>query len=169
MRVLLVEDDQSFRARLALSLEQRGVTVTQVQGVPEARDVLSRATYDAAILDLKLAEGNGLSLIPLVRAQHPTARIVILTGYGSAYTATQALKLGAVDFLAKPVSTAEVLKAIGIQEVAVEKPEVPLPTLEAVETEYLNRVLLDCDGNVSKAAKVLGLHRRSLQRKLARR
>lgn len=117
-----------------------------------------------------MPQASGLQLIRTLRAMDPTTRIVMLTGYGSIATALDAMRAGAVHYLTKPADADDVLAALDHDGApAASPPAVRLPTLERVEWEHIDRVLLACDGNVTKAAEVLGIHRRSLQRKLARR
>jgi two-component system response regulator RegA len=115
-----------------------------------------------------VSDGSGLDLIHLLKRADPETRIVVLTGYGSIATAIEAVRRGATNYLTKPADADEILSALG--EAAAESATVPAKpmSLDQVEWEHINRVLLDCDGNISEAARILGLHRRSLQRKLAK-
>jgi two-component system response regulator RegA len=124
------------------------------------------------VLDLKLGADNGLALIPQLLAAAPGARILLLTGYASIATAVEAIKRGAHDYLAKPVDADAVVRALseddGDEEAALPSADAP-PPLRRLEWEHIQRVLTECDGNISEAARKLGLHRRTLQRKLAKR
>ncbi len=165
MKILVVDDDEIFRERLVFSLQKRGHELRHDDGahvLEVARDFLP----EAAVLDLKMPEENGLSFIPRLRLLLPELRIVILTGYGSIATAMEAVRLGASDYLTKPVDA-------GLIEAALSgnKPspvDISTPSLDRVEWEHLQRILSDCSNNISQAARVLGIDRRSLQRKLAK-
>jgi len=119
------------------------------------------------VLDLRVEDGSGLDLIPRLKAADPATRIVVLTGFGSIATAVEAVRRGATHYLTKPANADEILAAFAPAGAAVETPLQPM-SLDRVEWEHINRVLLECGGNISEAARVLGLHRRSLQRKLAK-
>ncbi len=176
--LLLVEDDANLRKALARALGGRGFTVAAFGTVAEATDHLAAVGANGedgaaprfAVLDLRLPDGSGLDLVPLLLERSPGARAVILTGWGSIATALRALRLGAVDFLAKPVDVSSLVRALfdEARDEADER-EDAIPTLDQVEWEHLQRVLEESDGNVSLAARRLGLHRRSLQRKLSKR
>jgi len=166
--VLVVDDDEVFRTRLARALRSRGYEVREAsdrQGAAAAAD----EAPELAVVDLRLPDGSGLDVVRDLRAADPTTVVVVLTGYGSIATALEAIRLGAVHYLAKPADADDVVAAFG--RAAGAPPEAPpetVPTLARVEWEHINRVLADCGGNVSQAARLLGLHRRSLQRKLAK-
>lgn len=171
--VLLVEDDAVFRAALGRALTQRGFQVVEAGTVAEALTQARRSPPSNAVLDLRLPDGSGLDLLGELLRNAPALRAVILTGWGSIATAMQAVRLGAVDFLAKPVDPDLVALALradrssGSQESKLLANQVP--SLDRVEWEHIQRVLAECEGNVSKTARLLGLHRRSLQRKLGKR
>lgn len=167
---LVVDDDDVFRNRLSRALEARG---WQVSAAPDAESALAAAaaaTPDLAIVDLRLPGADGLEIVRRLRVLSETTCILMLTGYGSIATALTAIKLGADHYLGKPADADQILdayqKITGGEAIAPEEPVVP--SLARVEWEHIQRVLADCDGNVSQAAKLLGLHRRSLQRKLAK-
>ncbi len=171
--LLLVEDDPVFRAALGRALAHRGYLVVEAGTVAEA---LTRARRDPprnAVLDLRLPDGSGLDLLGELLSLTPALRAVILTGWGSIATAMQAVRLGAVDFLAKPVDPDRVASALRSDRSKVPPEDGTVagqvPSLNRVEWEHIQRVLAECEGNVSKAARLLGLHRRSLQRKLGKR
>lgn len=128
---------------------------------------LAKAQPQFGVFDLKIPGGSGLSLLPEFKKIAPDCKIVLLTGYATFATAVQAVKQGAVNYLAKPAHADAILQALMGAE-ATRTSSLPLPTLDQVEWDHIQRVLSDCDGNISKASKVLGLHRRSLQRKLAK-
>ena len=168
--LLLVDDDPAFGRVLATALGRRGFTVTLAAGVAEARALLPGLVVTHAVLDLRLPDGSGLDLIPLLRERHPTARVVVLSGYASIPTAIDAIKLGATYYLAKPVDADAVVRAFdGGDGAASAPPPAEPPSVRRVEWEHIQRVLKDCDGNISAAARALRMHRRTLQRKLGKR
>ena len=166
--VLLVEDDERFRERLGRALTARGCDVRAVATVEDALAAATLESPELAVVDLKLPVGSGLDVVRGLHAIDPTTRIVVLTGYGSIATALESVKLGATHYLTKPVDADQVLAAFAGREVTQEPPTVEVPSLARVEWEHIQRILNDCDGNVSQAARLLGIHRRSLQRKLSK-
>ncbi len=168
-RIIVVDDDTPFRQRLIESLSERGF---RVRGACDAKTALSLANEfspERAVIDLRMPGGSGIELLEELRALLPGIRIVVLTGFGSIQTAVQALRLGAVHYLTKPISPEQLLAAFGDQEANVTNdPQLNVPSLDTIEHEYINRVIDECGGNISQASKLLGLHRRSLQRKLKR-
>ncbi len=168
--MLIVEDDEAFRSRLARAIQARGFDVAVASNLEEARARISDEAPEFAVLDLRVPGGYGLDLIASLKAADPNTRIVVLTGYGSIATAVDAVRRGATHYLTKPVETDEILAAFdqnaagGTTTAEALRPM----SLDRVEWEHINRVLVDCGGNVSEAARLLGLHRRSLQRKLAK-
>lgn len=168
--LLVVDDDATFRERLALALRRRGEQTLTAEGYDDALARLSEAEVDRAVVDLKLETRSGLDVVKALVAARPGIRIVVLTGYGSIATALQALRLGAVGYLTKPADAGEILAAFDPPPPGEETAEddIEAPSLARVEWEHIQRVLADCQGNISKAARVLGLHRRSLQRKLGK-
>lgn len=166
--VLLVEDDEWFRERLGRALTSRGCDVRAVATVDEALAAARLESPELAVVDLKLPVGSGLDVVRGLHAIDPTTRIVVLTGYGSIATALESVKLGATHYLTKPVDADQVLAAFEGQDVTQEAPTVAVPSLARVEWEHIQRILTDCGGNVSQAARLLGIHRRSLQRKLSK-
>lgn len=163
--LLLVDDDAPFRDRLAVSMTRRGWEVRVAGSSEEARAAARHFLPSCILVDLRIGPESGLELIPELRAIRPDARIVVLTGYGSIATALEAVKSGASDYLTKPADADQIEAAFDGRKV---KTETVTPSLDRVEWEHLQRVLADCDGNVSQAARVLGIDRRSLQRKLAK-
>jgi len=163
---LLVDDDEVFRTRLAKALQTRGLSVHGVGDAGAALDWLKTNHPDAAIVDMRMPGLSGLELVPRLTSRRPGIRIVVLTGYGSIATAVEAVRRGAVNYLTKPLDTDQILAAF---DRPVESPDVEaIPSLARVEWEHIQRILHDCDGNISLAARKLGLHRRSLQRKLGK-
>ena len=171
-RVILIDDDSVFSAVLARALGARGFSVDTAADGASAVALVREHAPDSAVLDLKLGTENGLALIPDLLAARPGLRILLLTGYASIATAVEAIKRGAHDYLAKPVDADQVAQAL-LGEVDGEDIDAPLdvhtPPLRRLEWEHIQRVLADCEGNISEAARRLGLHRRTLQRKLAKR
>ena len=174
--LLLVEDDDRYRETLARALANRGFEVVEARSVGTAATTLDTASggaFDFAVIDLKLPDGSGLAVLQELRAKSPQVRAVMLTGWGSIAAALEAVRLGAIDFLTKPAAAEEVTRALregtARPEPATGSPDVETPSLDRVEWEHIQRVLSRNDGNVSQAARELGLHRRSLQRKLTKR
>lgn len=168
--LFIVEDDEPLRQRMARALQARGFDVRTAASLADADALLTRDTPEFVVLDLRMPDGNGLDLIPRLTQADPETRIVVLTGYGSIATAMEAVRRGATDYLTKPVDADDIVNAFAragapLQDVAV--PRVPM-SLDRVEWEHISRVLMECGHNVSEAARVLGMHRRSLQRKLAK-
>lgn len=165
---MVVDDDDVFRKRLVRAIRDRGFTAYEAAHAEDALETASEYRPQRAILDLRMPGNSGLVLLEQLRTHSPEMEIVMLTGYGSIATALDAVRLGARHYLTKP---ADVDQILGAFEGPVPQPErsgIAVPPLEQVEWEHINRVVTDCGGNISKAAKLLGLHRRSLQRKLAR-
>jgi two-component system response regulator RegA len=166
-----VEDDDVLRSRLGRAFRERGFEVREAGGLAEAVTEARRDSPEYALVDLRLQDGSGLEVVDALMAQDPTTRVVVLTGYGSIATALDAVRRGAVHYLTKPADLEEILAAFAGTPSGADAPpraEETTPTLARVEWEHINRVLADCGGNVSQAARILGLHRRSLQRKLAK-
>jgi len=168
--LLIVEDDDALRQRLARAFEARGFDVRGAATAAEADAIARQEAPELVVLDLRLPDGHGLDLIPTLKQLDAATRIVVLTGYGSIATAIEAVRRGATHYLTKPADADEILAAFdrgADGEPGLRPPLLPM-TLDRVEWEHINRVLVECGGNVSEAARVLGLHRRSLQRKLAK-
>jgi two-component system response regulator RegA len=170
--LLVVDDDDPFRARLARAFRERGFVVREARDGDEALALAREESPELAVVDLRMPGAGGLDVVRGLHEIDPTTRIVVLTGYGSIATAVEAMRLGAVHYVAKPADADDLLAAFARAEPAppddVPDAERPVPSLARVEWEHINRVLADCHGNVSQAARLLGLHRRSLQRKLAK-
>lgn len=171
-RLLLIDDDDVFVRVLTRALTARGFTVAGSHDAASALEQCGEMQPDYAVLDLRLGNDNGLALIPQLLALQPGLRILLLTGYASIATAVEAIKRGAHDYLAKPVDADQVVQALlgqgGSTGDDTVLPDAP-PPLKRLEWEHIQRVLADCDGNISETARRLGLHRRTLQRKLAKR
>ncbi len=167
--LLIVEDDRSFLQRLAKALEQRGFTVTTAESVADGLLQVETATPAFAVVDMRLADGNGLDVISALKRRRPEARAIILTGYGNIATAVNAVKLGAVDYLAKPADADDVVAALLAQDTKkIEPPENPM-SADRVRWEHIQRIYELCGRNVSETARRLNMHRRTLQRILAKR
>jgi len=167
--LLLVEDDAAFRGRLAMTLERRGFEVGAASGVQEAREIAARLHPDYAVLDMRLADGSGLDLVGELRQMNPSIRIVVLTGYGNLATAVAAVKAGAVDYLAKPADPEDIVKALTAEPDAKPLPPEEPMSADRVRWEHIQRVYELCNRNVSETARRLKMHRRTLQRILAKR
>jgi two-component system, response regulator RegA len=165
---LLVDDDATFLRALQRALEKRGIATHSAGTVDAAREIARRERLDFALLDLRIGEGSGLDLIGPLKALQPGVRIVLMTGFASVATAVEAIKLGADDYLLKPVSADAILRALSGEPQAVGDDDRMVP-LSRLEWEHIQQALRATDGNVSAAARLLGMHRRSLQRKLAKR
>lgn len=169
MRILVVDDDDAYRTRLVRALRDRGF---EVEGAPSAADATEKLRSfrpARAVLDLRLGDGSGIELMKTLLSNDPALACLVLTGYGSIATAVEAVRHGAIDYLTKPVDADEILLAFGSRagRAPSATPGVQVPSLHRVEWEHIQRVLADCGGNISEAARQLGMHRRTLQRKLA--
>lgn len=167
--LLLVDDDAPFRQRLQLTLERRGFAVTGAGSVAEARRHANLLKPGHAVVDMRLDDGNGLDLVAELRALRPDIKIVVLTGYGNLATAVAAVKAGAVDYLAKPADPEDIVSALMAPPGS--RPEAPAEPMSAdrVRWEHIQRVYELCSRNVSETARRLKMHRRTLQRILAKR
>ena len=171
--LLIVDDDVTFVRVLSRALDSRGFEIVTATNADEARSQTRRHHPRYCVLDLKLGDENGLKLFAELQALVPDMRLLLLTGYASIATAVEAIKRGAHDYLAKPVDADAVVRALLEEEGTVnedelpEAPEAPL-ALRRLEWEHIQRVLTECDGNISETARRLGMHRRTLQRKLGK-
>jgi two-component system response regulator RegA len=167
--LLIVDDDKAFLQRLARAMEKRGFVTETAETVAEARAKVESANPDFAVVDMRLEDGNGLDVIEILRARKPDARAIILTGYGNIATAVTAVKLGAVDYLSKPADADEIHAALMQKtDERAQPPENPM-SADRVRWEHIQRVYELCDRNVSETARRLNMHRRTLQRILAKR
>jgi two-component system response regulator RegA len=167
-KLLVCDDDPPFRRRLSRSLRDRGLTVYEAENAANGLEVFQEYRPGGAIVDLRMPGESGLWLVKELAAVDPLCRIVVLTGFGSISTALEAVRRGAANYITKPATIEQIMLAF-IPEVKQSTSDVPpMPSLAQIEAEYVQRVLDECDGNVSRTAKVLGVHRRSLQRKLKR-
>lgn len=167
--LLILDDDAAFRTRLARALEQRGFEVLAASSVAEANEITSKTPPAYAVLDLRLEDGSGLAVVEALNKSRPDCRVVILTGYGAIATAVAAVKAGAIDYLAKPADPEDIVKALLASP--DEKPEPPENPMSAdrIRWEHIQRVYELCGHNVSETARRLNMHRRTLQRILAKR
>lgn len=167
--LLLVDDDEIFLNRLARAMEKRGFQVTRALSVAEARAAVQVRAPAFAVVDLRLEDGNGLDVVDALREARENTRIVVLTGYGAIATAVAAIKMGATDYLAKPADADDVMHALLSRgETLPPPPEAPM-SADRVRWEHIQRVYEQCDRNVSETARRLHMHRRTLQRILAKR
>jgi two-component system, response regulator RegA len=167
--LLIVDDDRAFLTRLARAMEGRGFTVTLAQSVAEGLAAIAQQPPGFAVIDMRLADGNGLDVISELKAKRPDARAVILTGYGNIVTAVTAVKLGAFDYLAKPADADDIYAALmATHHDKAELPENPM-SADRVRWEHIQRIYELCGRNVSETARRLNMHRRTLQRILAKR
>jgi two-component system response regulator RegA len=166
--LLLLDDDAPLRTRLGRALEQRGFEPTLVGSVSEALTAVRSSAPAYAVLDMRLDDGSGLKVVEAVRDARPDAKIIMLTGYGNIATAVQAVKAGAVDYLSKPADADDVVRALLARGDAPAPPENPM-SADRVRWEHIQRVYELCNHNVSETARRLNMHRRTLQRILAKR
>jgi len=168
--LVIVEDDPAFARTLRRSFERRGYVVEHAANPDELGVLLENHDFRYAVVDLKLGSGSGLTCVQMLAERDPETRIVVLTGFASIATAVEAIKLGAAHYLAKPANTDDIEEAFG--RVGGD-PTVPLDTrktsIKTVEWEYIHTALVECDFNISEAARRLGMHRRTLARKLEKR
>jgi two-component system response regulator RegA len=177
--LLIVDDDQTFRERLARALVRRGYEVRTAANFDEAVALSEEESAELAVVDLRMPGRSGLDVLRELKRIDPSTKVVMLTGYGSIATTVDAMRLGAVNYLPKPADADDIIRAFERSEGAGPSGDPPLgseaepeaqaikaPTLARAEWEHIHRVLADCGGNISEAARRLGIHRRSLQRKL---
>jgi two-component system, response regulator RegA len=167
--LLLVDDDESFVKRLAKAMEKRGFLPDTAQSVAEGRAKVVAHPPAYAVVDLRLEDGNGLDVIEVLRERRPDCRIVVLTGYGAIATAVAAVKIGAIDYLSKPADADDVTRALLARAEALPQPPENPMSADRVRWEHIQRVYEMCERNVSETARRLSMHRRTLQRILAKR
>ncbi len=167
--LLIVDDDKPFLTRLSRAMEARGFVVTTADTVADGLAAISRTPPAFAVIDLRLADGTGLDVISQLKEKRPDSRGIILTGYGNIATAVTAVKLGAFDYLAKPADADEIYSALmATQHDKAQLPENPM-SADRVRWEHIQRIYELCSRNVSETARRLNMHRRTLQRILAKR
>lgn len=165
--LLFLDDDQTFREVLGKALAKRGYNVLPAATLAEARSLARLYKPTLALVDLKLGDASGLDLLPWLKQLDPDMVIVVLTGYASVATAVTAVRRGAVNYLCKPVTASDVVKALTMDEAAEQEPDGFSPmSVRRMEWEHIQKVLQENDGNISATARSLGMHRRTLQRKL---
>lgn len=164
-RILICDDDGVFRRRLKRSLSQLGLEVFEAENAEDALEAQCEYEPDSAVVDLRMPGQSGLWLIGELVKNNPRIAVVVLTGFGSISTALEAVRNGAINYLTKPVSAEHLVAAFTPERIS-SRVSARMPSLAEVEAEYVQRVLSECEGNVTQSAKVLGVHRRSLQRKL---
>jgi two-component system response regulator RegA len=167
--LLIVEDDKAFLERLSRAMESRGFAVTSCETVADGLTHIAQTAPAFAVVDLRLGDGNGLDVVSALKRQRPDARAIVLTGYGNIATAVTAVKLGAVDYLAKPADADDVVAALMASgSTKVEPPKNPM-SADRIRWEHIQRIYEMCNRNVSETARRLNMHRRTLQRILAKR
>ena len=167
--LMVMDDDAPLRTRLGRALEARGFEVTLVGSIAEAMEALRASPPAFAVLDMRLEDGNGLKVVEALREQRPDSRAVMLTGYGAIATAVAAVKAGAAEYLSKPADADDVVKALlALKDETPAPPENPM-SADRVRWEHIQRVYELCSHNVSETARRLNMHRRTLQRILAKR
>ena len=167
--LLLVDDDEPFLRRLARAMEKRGFEVETAESVTSGRAIALARPPAYAVIDLRLEDGNGLDVVEVIREKRPDSRIVVLTGYGAIATAVAAVKIGATDYLSKPADANDVTAALLATEDSLPPPPENPMSADRVRWEHIQRVYELCDRNVSETARRLNMHRRTLQRILAKR
>ncbi len=167
--LLLVDDDEPFLRRLAKAMEKRGFTVETADSVAAGKAIATARPPAYAVVDLRLEDGNGLDVVEVLRERRPEARIVVLTGYGAIATAVAAVKIGATDYLSKPADATDVMNALLANGDELPPPPENPMSADRVRWEHIQRVYELCDRNVSETARRLNMHRRTLQRILAKR
>ncbi len=167
--LLLVDDDDAFLKRLAKAMEKRGFAVEMADTVAAGKAIATARPPAFAVVDLRLSDGNGLDVVETLRARRPESRIVVLTGYGAIATAVAAVKIGATDYLSKPADATDICNALLARTDGLPPPPENPMSADRVRWEHIQRVYELCDRNVSETARRLSMHRRTLQRILAKR
>ena len=167
--LLIVDDDNPFRDRLARAMEKKGFSVSQAEGVKKGIDLIKLKKPAFAVVDLRLGDGNGLEIVKELQVSNSNCKIIMLTGYGNIPTAVAAIKQGAIDYLAKPADADDVEKALlADPNKKAQPPENPM-SADRIKWEHIHRVFELCNRNVSETARRLKMHRRTLQRILSKR
>lgn len=167
--LLLVDDDEPFVKRLARAMEKRGFSVETAETVTAGRAIATARPPAYAVIDLRLDDGNGLDVVETIRERRPDSRVVVLTGYGAIATAVAAVKIGATDYLSKPADANDITAALLASDGELPPPPENPMSADRVRWEHIQRVYEQCDRNVSETARRLNMHRRTLQRILAKR
>ncbi|MCE2516536.1 MAG: ActR/PrrA/RegA family redox response regulator transcription factor [Alphaproteobacteria bacterium] len=168
LTLLIVDDDAPLRGRLTRVMERRGFEVFDAEGVQDARTIIESQSLTHAVLDMKLEDGNGLDVVKIIKDKQPDCRIIMLTGFGNIATAVAAVKAGAVDYLPKPADPEAIAAALLQQGSDIPPPPEDPMSADRVRWEHIQRVYEQCGRNVSETARRLKLHRRTLQRILAK-
>jgi two-component system response regulator RegA len=166
--LLIVDDDAPLRSRLARAMERRGFVVTTAESVAESTLMAGDKAPAFAVIDLRLADGSGIDVVSAIRRSRPSARIVMLTGYGAIATAVAAVKAGAIDYLPKPVDADVIEQALLYRGAVLPPPPEDPMSADRVRWEHIQRVFEQCNRNVSETARRLKMHRRTLQRILSK-
>ncbi len=167
--LVIVDDDNPFRERLARAMEKKGFQVFQAESVLKGLDTVKTIEPGFAVVDLRLGDGNGLEVVKQIQQTNPSSRIIMLTGYGNIPTAVAAIKEGAIDYLAKPADADDVEKALLADPLKKAAPPENPMSADRVKWEHIHRVFELCNRNVSETARRLKMHRRTLQRILSKR
>jgi two-component system response regulator RegA len=167
--LLIVDDDEPFLKRLAKAMEKRGFDVETAESVAGGKAIATARPPAYAVVDLRLDDGNGLDVVETIRDRRPDSRVVVLTGYGAIATAVAAVKIGATDYLSKPADANDITAALLANGDALPPPPDNPMSADRVRWEHIQRVYEQCDRNVSETARRLNMHRRTLQRILAKR
>ncbi len=167
--LLIVDDDEPFLRRLAKAMEKRGFAPETAESVAAGKAIATARPPAFAVVDLRLEDGNGLDVVEVLREKRPDSRIVVLTGYGAIATAVAAVKIGATDYLSKPADANDITNALLTPDDALPPPPENPMSADRVRWEHIQRVYELCDRNVSETARRLNMHRRTLQRILAKR
>ena len=167
--ILVVDDDEALRAQLERAFSARGLRVMTAGNFGEVANCLDRDLPDLAVIDLKMPRKSGLEVLQLLRDRSPATRAIVLTGYGSIANAVEAVRLGAVDYVTKPADADQILLSLTGDETRGDSEEFQRASLAETEWNHIQKVLADCDGNITHAAKILDIPRRTLQRKLKKR
>ena len=168
-KLLIVDDDRVWLSQLSRAMTRRGLLVFEAQSVEEALNILTKEKFDYGVIDLRLDDGDGLEIISELRKLNPNSKSIILTGFGNIANAVSAIKLGAVDYLAKPANIEDIISSLFVEkDEKVPPPEQPM-SANRIRWEHIQRVYELCDKNVSETARRLKMHRRTLQRILSKR
>jgi len=168
-KLLIVDDDQVWLNQLSRAMTRRGLLVFEAQSVEKAINILTKEKFDYGVIDLRLDDGDGLEIISELRKLNPNSKSIILTGFGNIANAVSAIKLGAVDYLAKPANIEDIISSLFVEkDEKIPPPEQPM-SANRIRWEHIQRVYELCDKNVSETARRLKMHRRTLQRILSKR
>ena len=167
--LLILDDDEPFLKRLSMAMEKRGFNVFPANSMAEFERIVKKICPNYAIIDLRLSDGTGLDAVETIRSKKPDSKIIVLTGYGAITTAVAAVKIGAIDYLSKPADANDILNALVFSNESKPPPPVNPMSADRVKWEHIQRVFELCNRNVSETARRLSMHRRTLQRILAKR